>query len=263
MRPRRRPGGHRVGAAGGRTTIGSPWCRARPASITTWSAMRGAERALASVRLLTSGTAPLEPDDFALVRDPDGTAGLGGIRALGVRVRGHQFAAHRRGRTMVRSAGRWPGSSCGSSGPTGMTSTPDSRPGQTPGDAEPRPHDRVGLRRRRAGCRRGGPDRDPRRHAVLRVLAGRRRRPGRGRLVRHRRHRISRRCRRAASGRPGGRGDQGRRLHRLPAGGRGGAGHPSRTSPRWRSSGCPGPTVRSRSSRCWCRGHGTHPTPTT
>ena len=31
-------------------------------------AVRGADRALSSVRLLTSGTAPLEPDDFAQVR---------------------------------------------------------------------------------------------------------------------------------------------------------------------------------------------------
>ena len=66
----------------------------------------GAERALSSVRLLTSGTAPLEPDDFALVHTLMGQPvweGYGLSESASVVT----SSLAPRGRTMARSADRW------------------------------------------------------------------------------------------------------------------------------------------------------------
>ena len=71
------------------------------------------------------------------------------------------------------------------------------------------------------GRRGPGRDPDPRRQPLLGLLARRRRRPGRRRLVGHRRHRLPRPRRRPVPGRPARRARRRVRVQRLPPRGRG------------------------------------------
>ncbi len=84
-------------------------------------AVDGAERALSSVRTADLGDRAAGLGGLRRGPGDHGPAGLGGLRTVGVRIRGHQHARGPPPRGTARSAGRWPASSCGSSGPTGTT----------------------------------------------------------------------------------------------------------------------------------------------
>ena len=122
-----------------------------PPMYVAWARRRRPRRALRGVRLLASGASPLPPAVLEQVRDRGGHHGPRGVRPDRDRAGGHQHAglAGRQGR--ARSAGRSRASRCGWSTRAA-----------------------TDVRRRR-------PRRDlgPRREPVLRLLAGRQRRPGR------------------------------------------------------------------------------------
>ena len=135
-----------------------------------------AQQSLATVRLLTSGTAPLDTGDFGAVQTLVGHPVWEGY--------GLSEAASVVASTLMTDEPRHGSVGKPLSGIELRIVGPDGRDVNADDEA-----DSCGRRARRAGgparrhgrrsrCRRGRPDRDPRGHPVLRVLAGRRRRAG-------------------------------------------------------------------------------------
>ena len=169
--------------------------------------------AMSSLRLLTSGAAPLSPAVLAAMKE---ATGLSVYEGYGLTETGPVLTS-----TLVGGHPK-PGS-VGRPIP-GVELTlvdSDGRPvGGAPDPDEPAWFDDDGVRDR--------PRRGPRGEPVQRLLARRRARPGRRRLVPHRRRRLPRRRRRPAARRPGQRPDHRERVQRLPQRGRAGPGRAGR-----------------------------------
>ena len=149
-----------------------------PPVVAAWAGRDDLREKLAGVSLVLSGASTLDPELAAVVLRVVRSPRRAGLRAHrdGAGHRDHARLAARSRRRAQAGLGRTP--AAGHRGP------------------------RRRLQRQRRGAGRPGRAVGARRQRVLRLLARRRRRPARGRLVPHRRHRPRRRRRRPDARRP-------------------------------------------------------------